>query len=60
MLANVMEWTFDCCRGDCARHVLCGGSWESNDAAVRPSVRTGYTIALRGRICGFPVVRTLE
>ena len=45
--------------GDCAHHVLRGGSWVSNPAALRSAYRDGGSPEVRIGIIGFRVARTL-
>jgi formylglycine-generating enzyme required for sulfatase activity len=71
---NVWEWVADCWNesyagaptdgstwttGDCSRHVVRGGSWESNPRNVRAANRGADTTDKRDALLGFRVGRTL-
>jgi formylglycine-generating enzyme required for sulfatase activity len=77
MHGNLWEWTQDCwndsyegaptdgtawAEGDCARHVLRGGSWTNLPQAVRSADRVKHSgdPANRGSVDGFRVARDLN
>ncbi|MDP2142808.1 MAG: formylglycine-generating enzyme family protein [Gallionella sp.] len=73
MLGNVWEWTEDsyhdsytgaprdgsAWRGDGAKRVLRGGSWNNSPRNMRSAVRNGYKPELRYSFFGFRIVRKL-
>ena len=74
MLGNVWEWTEDCYhdnyegapadgsawQGESAKHVLRGGSWNSDPQNVRAAVRNSDKSARRFSIFGFRLARKLQ
>jgi len=75
VFGNVSEWTEDCSGSThegapadgsarqlepCAVRVLKGGSWAGGPGYLRPAIRGGFPIALRGDGHGLRVVRELE
>ena len=74
MLGNVYEWVADCWTddysgaendgraridGDCSRHVLRGGAWNSEPAVVRAAARFSDLSGNRDDDVGFRVARAL-
>ena len=74
MLGNVWEWTEDCWNGsyagapangsawqygDCAAHVLRGGSWSNSPSDLRAANRGRNSSGYRYYFVGFRVARTL-
>ena len=74
MLGNVWEWTQDCAnrsytgapangdawaQGDCNRHVMRGGAWDSPAGALRSANRCLFVSAYRVSNNGFRVAKTL-
>ena len=74
MLGNVWQWTADCWNGshegapedgsarldgDCARHVLRGGSWTNDPRALRAAARVGFDAGDRTDDAGFRLARSL-
>lgn len=71
MIGNAAEWTQDCWNpnhlgapsdgrargGDCAQHVVRGGSWASPPAMIRATARQGLASSYRAADLGFRVAR---
>ena len=75
VLGNLSEWTQDCAGGthagapgdgsvhlveNCTSHVLKGGSWSGGPGFLRPAIRGGFPIELRGDGHGLRVLRELQ
>lgn len=75
VLGNLSEWTQDCAGGThagapsdgsvhivetCTSHVLKGGSWSGGPGFLRPAIRGGFPIELRGDGHGLRVLRELQ
>jgi formylglycine-generating enzyme required for sulfatase activity len=71
---NVWEWTEDCWNesnegnpgngsarttGDCSRHVVRGGSWNSDPRFLRAAYRNGFATDSRLNNIGFRLARTI-
>jgi len=60
MSGNVFEWMNDCWKGDCAKHVIRGGSWSNLAKNARTNYRHWYGSASRLSLGGFRLARTVR
>lgn len=56
---NVGSWTSDCWHGDCAAHVVRGGSWATPASSLRAAARVRGKVRATSADRGFRVARDL-
>lgn len=59
MMGNVWQWTDTCRKDNCAKRVLCGGSWNHRPQDMRAGMCNWFDTNKRMRYLGFRPVMTL-
>ncbi len=59
IVGNVWQWTDTCWKGNCAKRMLCGGSWNHRPQDMRGDMCNWFDTNKRMRYLGFRVATTL-
>jgi formylglycine-generating enzyme required for sulfatase activity len=59
IVGNVWQWTDTCWKGNCAKRMLCGGSWNHRPQDMRADMCNWFDTSKRMRYLGFRVAMTL-
>jgi formylglycine-generating enzyme required for sulfatase activity len=59
IVGNAWQWMDTCWKGNCAKHMLCGGSWNHRPQDMRPDMCNWFDTGKRMRYLGFRVATTL-
>ncbi len=59
MMGNVWQWTESCWKGNCAKRMFCGGSWNHRPQDMRVTACNWFDATKRMRYLGFRIAMTL-
>ena len=59
MMGNVWQWTDTCWKGNCAKRMLCGGSWNHRPQDMSGGMCNWFDMNKRMRYLGFRLALTL-